>query len=362
MRTLRAVLGVGFALFSMFFGSGNLIFPLLVGFQTASHPIWSSIGIILSGVILPFVGVYAMMLYGGDQNRFFRFFGERGTLVFTFVSLALMGPFGVLARCLTVMHGGVEQFYAASSLSFVSALFCLLIFGLSIKRGVLIQSIGGILTPFLLLSLALLVYFGLQHEYIVVSSLNAKNAFLEGFFQGYQTMDLLAALFFSTFILGHLDRLYPNAPEMKRKIFLRASLVGASLLSLVYLSLVHLSAHFHVELVNIEPQMLLPAVAKLSLGAIGGYIVAVASILACLTTAVVLTYLFAEFLQKQIPFFASKYRAIGVTLLIAFMTSTLEFSGIARILGPLLEISYPFIIALTATNILLAHWQKKELA
>src|SRR5205085_1194147 len=95
----------GFALFSMFFGSGNLVFPILVGKECGGHFFLSALGILFTGVFLPFLAVFAMMLFQGSISSFFTCFGQRGTFLFSLLILGLMGPFGVLARCLTVAHG-----------------------------------------------------------------------------------------------------------------------------------------------------------------------------------------------------------------------------------------------------------------
>lgn len=349
VRNLKNTLGLGFALFSMFFGSGNLVFPILVGVEASSHPWIASLGILVSGVALPFFGVWAISLYKGDLGKFLRFFGPKGTFYFSFAALALMGPFGVLARCLTVIHGGVQFFIPNAGLTIVSAFTCLLLFFLSFKRAVLVNSLGKFLTPILLFCIGAIIYFGFKVG-PEGSSLNAKGAFIEGFFQGYQTMDLIAALFFSTFILEHLDRLYFEREDVRNKVFLSASLLGALLLGSIYIAFVYLGSCYNSYVVDIEPQLVLPIIAKVILGDAGGKLVALTSILACLTTALILTRLFADFLQDHVRGCEKKWIALFLTLMIAFTVAFLEFSTIARLLAPILEFTYPVIIVITLFN------------
>ncbi|MBM3197005.1 MAG: hypothetical protein FJZ61_03365 [Chlamydiae bacterium] len=349
-RNLKNTVESGFALFSMFFGSGNLVFPLLVGVEASSHPWIASLGILVSGVALPFFGVWAISLYKGDLGKFLRFFGPKGTFYFSFVALALMGPFGVLARCLTVIHGGVQFFIPNSSLTIVSASTCLLISFLTFRRAILVNSLGKFLTPILLFCIGAILFFGFKGVGPEGSSLNTKGAFIEGFFQGYQTMDLIAALFFSIFILEHLDRLYFERQDVRNKVFLSASILAAFLLGSIYIAFVYLGSCYNSYVVDVEPQLVLSMIAKVILGDVGGKLVALTSILACLTTALVLTRLFTNFLQEHVWGCQKKWIALLLTLVIAFTVAYLEFSTIARILAPILEFTYPVIIAITLFN------------
>src|SRR5579862_5846740 len=149
MKKQLLVISTGFALFSMFFGSGNLVFPISVGTECQGHFILGSLGILMTGVIVPFLGVLGMMLYKGDIASFFGCFGKKGTFIFSLLALALMGPFGVLARCLTVAHGALMLILPHISLPLTSALLCLIIFLLTVKKSKIVPILGSVLTPFL---------------------------------------------------------------------------------------------------------------------------------------------------------------------------------------------------------------------
>lgn len=191
-------------------------------------------------------------------------------------------------------------------------------------------------------------------------------SFKTGILQGYQTMDLLAAFFFSTFVIRHLqnDPSIQKNPQQTLPIFFKSSLLGAGLLSSIYCSLVLLGSMYAPQLASIPPEEMLGFVANQALGQWGAPIVCVAVMLACLTTAIVLTSLFADFLRKEVSKNQiSSWLALSTTLLIAFFTSTLEFSGISKILGPILEVTYPALIVLTILSIFhkLWGWQSIQL-
>lgn len=349
MKELLVVLSTGFALFSMFFGSGNLVFPIAVGQESGGEVFTASLGVLFTCVLFPLAGMLAMMLYKGDLNEFFGCFGKKGAFLFSLMALALMGPFGVLARCLTVIHGALTLMFPNVSLAFASFAMCAIIFFLTVNKNRIVTILGTVLTPFLLVSIGAIVFFGFMEGSSQVSQGNALNAFKNGFFKGYQTMDLVASFFFSGFVIKHL---YSTTTQSPLKLFLKSSLIGATLLYLVYLSLVMLGWVYAPILMHTPPQEMFGQIALEALGPIGAPAVCFAVIFACLTTAIALTSLFAEFLRCDV--FQERLGnipALLITLAIAFFVSNLEFSGIATFLGPILEAIYPALITLTAINI-----------
>ncbi len=167
-------------------------------------------------------------------------------------------------------------------------------------------------------------------------------------------MDLLAAFFFSVFVLAtlHQGESSLKTSTQSQSIFIPSALVGMGLLTVVYTALVYFGSVYQPVLVGVAPEQLLGTVAKEALGASSVWIVCLTIFLACLTTALVLAVLFAEFLAHEVaPGRLSEKAALIVTLGIAFAISTLEFQGIARFLGPILETVYPALITLTLINI-----------
>lgn len=339
----------------MFFGSGNLVFPITVGQESEGHYLLATLGILLTGVFVPFLGVFGMMLYQGSVKDFFSSFGKKGVFLFSFLALALMGPFGVLARCLTVAHGALLLLFPNVSLPVASLLMCVIIFLLAVNKNKIVPVLGTVLTPFLLVSIAVIAYFGLNQGTISIGAGSPGwDALKNGFFQGYQTMDLLAAFFFSQFIIKHLSsKTVEYEASSTLKIFCKAAGMGAVILSSVYFALVLLGWIYSPLLQQQPPQEMLGLIAMESLGPMAAPCVCLAVVFACLTTAIVLASLFADFLRKEVT--QGKIGnpiALLITLLIGFSVSTLEFGGIAKFLGPLLEMIYPALITLTVVNIL----------
>ncbi|MFA6916626.1 MAG: branched-chain amino acid transport system II carrier protein [Parachlamydiales bacterium] len=354
-RTLA--LTTGLALFCMFFGSGNLVFPLIVGTFAGANTFWATLGLILTAVFMPLLGCIGILLYKGEPSEFFKPLGRKGFLLFSFACLALMGPFGVLARCLTVAHGTFIYVMPDVSLATFSLVSCILLFGAALFRDQIMKLLGNWLTPLLLLSLGGIFVFCLLNAAVKTTiETTVWEAFAMGSSQGYQTMDLMASLFFSGFVIAQLRTQTENSSVMMR-VFFRAVIVAGLLLATVYAGLVFLGFQYSALLTEVSPQSMLATIVLHVLGTWGGAVVCVAFALACYTTALVLTVLFSDFIRKEfVNNKVPEWSTLLLTLVCAFAISTLDFSGIAEFLAPILETSYPFLIAFTVWNIVRALW------
>lgn len=348
MSNRKLVLSTGLAMFSMFFGSGNLVFPLVVGQLSQGHYLLATLGFFATAVLVPFLGILGMLLFKGDTHSFLSRLGRYAPFWFSLIALSLMGPFGVLARCITVAHGSFTLLLPSTPLWAFSLTSCALLFLLTFRQNRIVPLLGTTLTPLLLLALGAIAYFGLTSHPLPSALPGTSLATLTtSLLKGYQTMDLLAAFFFSNFVIRHLQQ---DDPRASLSIFFRASLLGAGLLSLVYFFLILAGAMYAPELASVPPQEMFGYVAQITLGPLAAPLVAAAVILACVTTAVVLSTLFAEFVQTHL-YPLSRPLSLLLTLAIAFSTSILGFSQIAQYLGFFLEMTYPALILLTLLNI-----------
>ena len=240
MSSMRLVFVAGFAMFSMFFGSGNLVFPLMVGVKSLDQFPIASLGLVLTGVLLPFLGLLAMVYYKGNRFLFFKSLGGPSSFILTFAMLSLMGPFGVLPRCIIVAHGGVDLIVEGLSPPVFNMIFSIMTGLFAWHSAKIIELIGVFLTPVLFLGIVALIAVGLFVGMEPTQSLlTAKDAFVTGLEQGYQTMDLLAAFFFSATTIAFISRVLKSEKKEKNleAISLKACLLGALLLVLVYLGL-----------------------------------------------------------------------------------------------------------------------------
>ena len=353
-RQLLIVMTTGFALFAMFFGSGNLVFPVMIGAHAHENYGIATVGLILSGVVLPFIGIFAVVKNKGSYSVLFNRMSPLWAFTIPLFLQLLMGPLGAIPRCINVAYGGFHLVAPEIPLWLFSAGMSVLIWYCIQNPGRAIKSVGRILTPFLLASIFAIVWVGTNAAYIATSSYQEPfEVFAYSFNQGYQTMDLLAAFFFSTAIYTYLMKyVRPGSMGSIRKLTFQSSIVAGLLLCLVYAGFLYLGAAFSLEISAVEPQHYLGQIAHLTLGNYAGPIVSFCIGLACLTTALVLTRVFVDYLYVAFPRLKIKQQTLMIgTVLVSFLVSTLEFNNIAAYIGPIMVILYPGLIALALTGL-----------
>lgn len=353
----------GFALFSMFFGAGNITFPLVLGLLAGGNLPFALLGFVLTAVCIPFSGLIAISLFNGNYKSFFYQMGKiPGFLIITFL-IALIGPFAGIPRCITLTFSTLHVVFPQLSLLTFSVVFCSVIFLFTARKNRIVGLIGNYLTPALLGLLLLIivkgVFFGEKSE--VVSQVGS-SPFFYGLVEGYNTMDLLASFFFSSLVCDRLKAGQSSSSKLLGEI-LKASSIGAGLLALVYVGFSHVAANYSSHLAGLGSDRLLGSIGGLVLGEWAGAIVCLSVALTCLTTAIALTAISAEFVQKElfhkkIPFSFS----IAGILSIAFFVSTLGFTGIIQLFLPLLEILYPLLVIFCLLSIALKVYKKEPKA
>lgn len=355
-RILKSeALSTGFAMFSMFFGAGNIIFPLVVGQYAGSHNFFAILGLILTAVLMPFAGVVAMILYDGDYKKFFEKLGKIPGFLIALIILSLLGPLGSIPRCIALSYSTLKSSFPALSSIWFSAVACIVVFFMTVKKSRLIDLLGKYLTPALLITLFIIIIKGLLTSVDTVYIPQAKeNLFLYGLKEGYKTMDLMAAFFFSSTIISILKIKSEQKEGNKNylSLTLQASLVGATLLSLVYIGFSYI-ASFHGQslMINGNDELLSALTIKIA-GPAAGLLACITISLACLTTAIALSSVFADFIKKEVLQDKVSYEwVLAFSLALTFFVSTFEFNGISAFLEPILEVCYPCLIVLTIANI-----------
>jgi LIVCS family branched-chain amino acid:cation transporter len=348
-----SIWAAGLALFSMFFGAGNLIFPLLIGKAAGSESVAAVTGLGLSAVVFPFLGLVAMMLYGGDLRAFLARLGKWPAFAVMGLLYMSQGPVGAMPRHFTLMHASIKPYIPGLPLIVFSALIACVVFYLTIRPTKMMQWLGSVLTPLLLLAIGVLVSVGIWQASALPQNIDgALYHFQQGLKGGYQTLDLTAALLFATLIVPYLGQGNVSKQEARRRM-LGASLIAAGLLMAAYVGLCYLSAHHSGSFALLPPEELLHAIAVKLLGPVGGFFATGAVFLACLTTNITLAALFAEYVRRE--FFQGKGLIawpLAGTLFVTGLMATLGFSGIMRAMGPVLEVVYPGLIALCLWNMI----------
>jgi LIVCS family branched-chain amino acid:cation transporter len=234
-KDLQNAFIAGFAMFAMFFGSGNLVFPIFIG-QTNPEAVFATfLGLLLTGIIIPFTGVYSMISMKGQRDVYFERIGKVPAFLIIAMMLSLLGPFAVVPRCIIVAHSGAEILFPELDLAVFAAGFCGLAGIVIWRHHHVVNILGKYLMPILICGLAAIVISGFLSDTSSLPTVhNSMGAFFNGAKTGYQTMDLIAGFFFGITTIDYLHRTCGNNAKTLRMTSIIACLVGVSLLTIVY--------------------------------------------------------------------------------------------------------------------------------
>ncbi len=362
-----SVLVAGLALFSMFFGAGDLIWPLILGGASGDQNFFAMLGLLITGVSLPLLGLIAMMLFQGNYRAFFGRIGTGPAFLLIFIVQMILGPVGSIPRLLTLSHATLKPYLSEdlSLLAFSIGASCFVL-ALTIRPQRIINILGLVLTPLLLICLCAILVIGFyNHPDPQVVSLTGGQAFYNGLGVGYNTLDLIASFIFAPLVLSHFTTGADNDDAQARKTvfkkMLKASLLAATLLSIMYIGLTFVASYYTPLLDAAHlPEERLSAIALFLLGPHGALIACIAVAMACLTTAIPLVSIFANYLREDLM--GGKGGALLpliATLVFSVMLANIGFMGIANMLSPVLQILCPGLIVLSIFNIFHKLWETR---
>lgn len=349
---LSAIVTTGLALFAMFFGAGNVVFPLYVGLMAGDHIGVAMLGLMITAVALPILSLFAMVQFRGRQDRYFGRVGPWGGKSLLLLCLFLLGPFLVVPRTMTVAHAAISETLVPVSLFLFGIIYCVVIMMLAVNAQTMLKFLSGVFTPLMLLLLGALFVAGLIKPAVPMPYAVNQSPFLFGLEEGYFTLDAIAALIFGQFVYVQLKQQQQKLTHQQYQTHvILATLLAGFLLSLVYFAMAY-SAWQHGVPAMTEPhnkQALLILVTQQILpeswSGLSGVIIAVA----CLTTATALSKIFADYLHhyvrhKHWPL--TEMHCLLLTVVIALGMSLMGFSGLMNLFGPVIVAVYPVFILL----------------
>lgn len=343
---------VGFALFSLFFGAGNLIFPPFLGKIYGSTWLVASFGFILTGAGLACISVISMAKRKGNVKEFTNLAGNKlGSLTIILIAMTL-GPLGGIPRTgATSAEVMIEAGLPIPYIFFIIAFFAVTLI-LILTDSKIIDIIGKYLTPALLIVLAVMIIAGIINPIGEINTINITQGevFNKSLIEGYNTMDALAAIAFTPIIIKSL--LEKGYEENLIKKTIAVTLIAACGLILVYISLTYLGSTSSIRFNYMTSRVaLLIAISNAILGSFGKYILAAIIVLACFTTSVGLTSSIADMLYKT---FDRKISYKLIAVFITIISVILSLVGVDRIIeftSPLLTFAYPVVLVMIIYNI-----------
>ena len=340
---------VGFALFAMFFGAGNVVFPPYLGMHAGEQWANGFLFYFIADIGLALVAMFAILHAGGADNITGRI-GHVASKVLMCAVILCIGPMVAIPRtAATTLEMSVTPFFSGMSPVVFSIIFFAVILLLSIKQSAVIDIVGKILTPALLIGLLILIVKGFVSPIgdIVDTGVSASEVTVNGIKSGYQTMDVLAAMAFGIIILSSADEKgYTDSKSAAKMIGIAAALSGVLLL-IVYFGLTYLGATASTVFpTDISRANLLIGIVELLLGKAGLIIFAIVIALACITTAVALVSSAASFFAKLANDKISYSVFVVVICVSSAVISNLGLDMIIAIATPVLDIVYPPMLVL----------------
>ncbi|MFJ8518812.1 branched-chain amino acid transport system II carrier protein [Lysinibacillus xylanilyticus] len=346
---------IGTMLFGLYFGAGNLIFPIQLG-QLAGTNFWFGlIGFLVTAIGLPFLGILAIGLSGSNglrdlASRVHPLFG----VIFSLALYLTIGPFFAIPRTATVPFVvGFEPYIQAEHTTLLLALFSFVFFAIvfyfSLNPAKIMDYIGKYLTPAFLIVLFILIIISIVkpmgHFQQPIGDY-VDSAFMTGFKEGYNTMDALASLAFGIVVINAIKSAGISDRKEIAKATWKSGIFAMALMTLIYGLITYMGAS-SIDAVGTFDNggLIFAAVADHYFGSYGAILLAVIIVLACLKTSIGLITSCSEFFHEVFPKISYKW-FVFLLCIVSFTIANFGLTNIIKFAIPVLMFLYPIAIVL----------------
>ena len=364
----RDTLIVSFMLFSLFFGAGNLIFPPFLGQNAGAQTIPAILGFLITAVVLPVLGVVVVARFDG-LDKLGQRVGNKFSFIFTLLIYISIGPGLGIPRAASVPFEMAVAPYLPEGANLTvwmvsySAVFFLIALWLCFNPGKLVKRIGTFLTPSLLILLCFLFFsFLFRGESSIAPAQSAyeSGAFLQGFSDGYQTMDTIAALNFGLVIATTLTAFGITEKKSMLKQTVLCGIFAGTILALIYLMLTYMGMHSSgVYAIQENGAWTLRCIVYQLFGNPGAILLAAIFTLACLTTCVGLINSISQYFSTLFKFLSYRGWVLVITAF-SFLICNLGLNAILSISIPVLNAIYPVSIVLILLGLSHGLWENNR--
>ena len=357
MNKTKDLLITSFALFSLFFGAGNLLLPPLLGYNAGQNWFWVTLGFVITAVVIPIIGIYAHAKLQGTLYDF----GKKVSPIFSFIYCVLIYFIAVAIpspRTAAATHEiAIHPNFGTSPL-LTSSVYFILVLVFALNRSKILNIIGKYLTPFIVIMLLLVIGIGLYSAQMVTNPTQMDTPIVAGILEGYQTFDAIAAVVVGAVIIISINIKTDATFEAKKDLIKKSGLIAGFGLFIIYAGLIAVGASYGTEIdinssLNNDMQRanLLTGISVKALGDFGYAVLSVLIALACFTTAVGIVTGTADYFKGLINNSQTVY---VVTAIIAsvfgVVVGQLDFNTIIVIALPILLFIYPITIVLIILN------------
>lgn len=354
------LLSFSMMLFAMFFGAGNMIFPPLLGQLSGENFLVATLGFVATDAGLSVLGIAAIVMIGTKLDDLAYLVSPKFSLIMGITIYMLIGPLFAIPRTASTSFSmaavpflpeGNEQVF----LAIFSGLFFLGTYFICMNPAKLVDIVGKILTPILLVSIGIIFVVGVMNPIGPVDAAQTPEyesiPFFKGMIEGYLALDGLAALAFAIVVINVVKNFGVEQPKNIAKYTLLAGVLSGVAMAIVYLALGYVGAQTSSLDTFANGAELLNYVVHAQLGKYGNFVLGVAVFLACFTTSIGLSTAFADYFHTNFPKWSYKSILIAVCLA-GFGIANIGLTKLISITLPALVMVYPPAIALVLMSFL----------
>lgn len=339
---------IGFALFAIFFGAGNLIFPPYLGVTAGENWGITTLAFLISDPLLSIIAVMVVAALGGSALNVGRRIHPLFASALAAICVLLIGPIFAVPRTGASTHEIFVQSYFPEAPQWITSLvFFGIVLWITYKENSVMDAIGKYLTPILLLILFLIFVGAVLQPNASFAATDRTGLFAQGFKEGYQTMDVLGAPLLAGVVMKDITRRgYLNKKDQFRMMF-GVGIVAFILLALVYSTLAYSGASMSTVIDSTAQRAaMLTTIVKNLLGSWGQLAMGLAVCFACLTTAIGLTTTCGQYFEEVSKGKISYKKTILVTVAVEFIISLVGVDSLINLAVPVLTFIFPIMIAL----------------
>ncbi|MTE27026.1 branched-chain amino acid transport system II carrier protein [Winogradskyella ouciana] len=357
----KELLVTSFALFSLFFGAGNLLLPPLLGYNAGDDWFWVAIGFMITAVVIPIIGILAHARLQGTLYDFGKKVSPTFSLIYCvliyIISVAIPSPRTAAATHEIAIHPA----FGTSPL-LTSAIYFALVLVFVLNRSKILNLIGKFLTPFIVLMLLAVIGIGLFSSEFTTGISQFEAPLVSGILEGYQTFDAIGAVVVGAVIIVSLNfkNMEVEQYSSKRTLIRKSGFIAGFGLFIIYAGLIAVGAYYSSEIsINAELSNdmqranLLRDISIKSLGEFGNTVLSILISLACFTTAVGIIAGASDYFKGL---FNNSQTVFVVTAIfgciLGVVVGQLNFNSIIMVAIPVLLFIYPITIVLILLNVL----------
>jgi len=359
MNQSRQTFITAFALFSLFFGAGNLILPPFLGYNAGENWFWVTIGFAVSAVVFPILAIYGHARLQGTMLDFAKSVSPRFAMFYAvivyIISITLPSP-----RTASVTYEMAIQPYFEMNSLWLSSIYFALVLVFVLNRTRILSIIGKFLTPLIILILLTIISIGLFGNTTAIRDTADSTSLIGGIIEGYQTFDAIGGVLIGGVLVISFALQGTYDYKARKKMIGNAGLYAGIGLFVIYGGLIALGAYYSGETTANSRSEYLTFLSQETLGNIGTSFLAVLVSLACFTTAVGIVTGTADFVKGL---FKNSKRAYLITAIlgcvIGVVVGQFDIHYIIDLAVPTLMFIYPITICLILLNVLPKKWASK---